>query len=64
MSTKKSSDVKIFYGEQVRKARKKLGLNQSKFAEPLGIKGNSLSDIERGVNMLTPALKELILFRY
>ena len=42
-------------GERVREVRKKLGLTLEKFGEKIGMKKNSISQIENGKNNLTDA---------
>ncbi len=43
-------------GNRVKKLRKELGLTQEEFGEKLGLKKNSISQIENGVNSLTEQL--------
>jgi len=52
------------FGERVRAARKQLKLSQEKFAEPIGIKGNSLSEIESGKKAMSLAVKKLMISHY
>ena len=40
-------------GERIREVRKALGLTLEKFGDKLGVKKNTLSALERGVNGLT-----------
>lgn len=46
--------------ERIRQLRKALGLTLEKFGEPLGVKKNSLSQIENGINGLTEQLLKAI----
>lgn len=46
--------------ERIRQLRKSLGLTLEKFGEPLGVKKNSLSQIENGINGLTEQLLKAI----
>lgn len=46
--------------ERIRQLRKTLGLTLEKFGEPLGVKKNSLSQIENGINGLTEQLLKAI----
>ncbi|MBS4981915.1 MAG: helix-turn-helix transcriptional regulator [Lachnospiraceae bacterium] len=41
---------------RIRQLRKELGLTQEKFGEKLGLKKNSISQIENGINSLTEQL--------
>lgn len=47
-------------GERVRKIRKSLGLTLEKFGEKIGIKKNSVSQIENGINNLTEQMAKSI----
>lgn len=42
--------------DRIKLLRKKLGLTQEKFGEKIGLKKNSISQIENGVNSLTEQL--------
>jgi transcriptional regulator with XRE-family HTH domain len=44
----------VMTGEQLRQARKRLGMTQKEFAEAIGMQTNSLAMIERG---LRPVVK-------
>lgn len=52
------------YGERVKKIRKTLGLSQSEFGKSIGLKANSISDIERGINNLKETNIKLICSTY
>lgn len=47
-------------GERIREVRKALGLTLEKFGERIGIKKNSVSQIENGVNNLTEQMTKAI----
>ena len=47
-------------GERVREIRKALGLTLEKFGDKLGVKKNTLSALERGVNGLTDQMAKSI----
>lgn len=47
-------------GERIRDVRKALGLTLEKFGERIGIKKNSVSQIENGVNNLTEQMTKAI----
>lgn len=47
-------------GERVREVRKSLGLTLEKFGEKIGIKKNSVSQIENGINNLTEQIAKSI----
>lgn len=47
-------------GDRVREVRKRAGLTLEKFGEQIGLKRNSLSQIENNVNNLSPALAKAI----
>ena len=51
-------------GERVREIRKALGLTLERFGEKLGVKRNSLSQIEHGVNGLTDQMAKAICREY
>lgn len=51
-------------GERVRKIRKTLGLTLDKFGEKLGVKKNSVSQIENDVNSLTDQMARAICREY
>lgn len=56
LSGKKSErEVKLLH-DRIKLLRKKLGLTQEKFGEKIGLKKNSISQIENGVNSLTEQL--------
>ena len=59
-SQKDNKDV----GKRIRDIRKFLKKTQSEFAKPLGIKGNSLSEIESGNRGISHAVKQLMIFHY
>lgn len=46
--------------ERIKKLRKELGLTQEKFGERIGIKKNSLSQIENGINNVTEQILKSI----
>jgi transcriptional regulator with XRE-family HTH domain len=50
--SRKSSSKKHF-GERVLELRKRLGLSQEEFANPLGVKKSAISQIENGTNMMS-----------
>ncbi|ETI96892.1 MAG: Toxin-antitoxin system, antitoxin component, Xre family, partial [Intestinibacter bartlettii DORA_8_9] len=41
------------YGEKVKKIRKYFNLSQKDFGEKIGLKANSVSNIENNINTLT-----------
>ena len=47
-------------GERIREVRKALGLTLEKFGERIGIKKNSVSQIENGINNLTEQMTKAI----
>lgn len=47
-------------GERIREVRKALGLTLEKFGERIGVKKNSVSQIENGVNNLTEQMTKAI----
>ena len=47
-------------GERVREIRKSLNLTLEKFGEKIGIKKNSVSQIENGINNLTDLMAKSI----
>ena len=51
-------------GERVREIRKNLGLTLEKFGDKIGLKKNSLSQIEHGVNNLTDQIAKAICREY
>lgn len=51
-------------GERIREVRKALGLTLEKFGEKLGVKKNTLSALERGVNGLTDQMAKAICREY
>lgn len=51
-------------GERIKEIRKSLGLTLEKFGEPLGVKKNSISQIETGKNGLTDQLAKAICREY
>lgn len=51
-------------GERLKAARKSLGLTLEKFGEKLGIKKNTLSQLENGVNSLTDQMIRSICREY
>lgn len=51
-------------GERVREIRKALGLTLEKFGEKLGVKRNSLSQVENGRNSLTDQMAKAICREY
>ncbi len=51
-------------GERVKYLRKELGLTLEKFGEPLGVKKNSVSQIENGHNSLTDQMAKAICREY
>ena len=51
-------------GERVREIRKALGLTLEKFGDKLGVKKNTLSALERGVNGLTDQMAKAICREY
>lgn len=46
----------LLLNNRIRQLRKELGLTQEKFGEKLGLKKNSISQIENGINSLTEQL--------
>jgi transcriptional regulator with XRE-family HTH domain len=50
----------VTQGERIREVRKALGLTLEKFGERIGIKKNSVSQIENGVNNLTEQMTKAI----
>lgn len=65
MSTKKHRKAKIILiGEEIRELRKQKKMSQAEFGRLLGIKGNTLSDIERGVRAPTKRLLMLLQTRF
>ena len=52
------------FRKNLRIIRKKLGLTQSKFAEPLGIKGSTISSMERGITNPSNSVLDLIEIKY
>ena len=51
-------------GERIREVRKALGLTLEKFGDKLGVKKNTLSALERGVNGLTDQMAKSICREY
>ena len=51
-------------GERIREVRKALGLTLEKFGDKLGVKKNTLSALERGVNGLTDQMAKAICREY
>ena len=51
-------------GERIKKIRKALGLTQEKFGKQLGMKSNSISQLEKGVNNLTDQMARAICREY
>lgn len=51
-------------GERIREVRKALGLTLEKFGDKLGVKKNTLSALERGVNGLTAQMAKAICREY
>ena len=51
-------------GERIREVRKKIGLTLEKFGEKIGIKKNSVSQIENGINNLTEQMTKAICREY
>lgn len=51
-------------GERIREVRKTLGLTLEKFGEKIGIKKNSVSQIENGINNLTEQMTKAICREY
>ena len=51
-------------GERIREVRKALGLTFEKFGDKLGVKKNTLSALERGVNGLTDQMAKAICREY
>ncbi len=51
-------------GERIKEIRKTLNLTLEKFGEPLGVKKNSISQIETGKNGLTDQLAKAICREY
>ncbi len=63
MTSKTIDEPKKIYGERIRSFRKYLGLTLERFAQPLSIKGNSVSDYERGKARASEAvLRELEMY--
>lgn len=56
LSGKKSEREVKLLRDRIKLLRKKLGLTQEKFGEKIGLKKNSISQIENGVNSLTEQL--------
>lgn len=60
MTSKLLDEPKKIFGERIRLFRKHLGLTLERFAQPLSIKGNTVSDYERGKARASEAvLREL-----
>ena len=51
-------------GERIREIRKELGLTLEKFGEKLGVKKNSISQLENGKNSLTNQMTKSICREY
>lgn len=51
-------------GERIREIRKELGLTLEKFGEKLGVKKNSISQLENGKNSLTDQMTKSICREY
>lgn len=51
-------------GERIKEIRKALGLTQEKFGKQLGMKSNSISQLEKGVNNLTDQMAKAICREY
>ena len=51
-------------GERIRSIRKELGLTLEKFGEKLGVKKNSISQLENGKNSLTDQMAKSICREY
>lgn len=51
-------------GERIREIRKALGLTLEKFGEKLGVKKNSISQLENGINTLTDQMARSICREY
>lgn len=51
-------------GERIKEIRKALGLTQEKFGKQLGMKSNSISQLEKGVNNLTDQMSKAICREY
>ena len=51
-------------GERIREVRKALGITLEKFGDKLGVKKNTLSALERGVNGLTDQMAKAICREY
>ena len=51
-------------GERVKEIRKALGLTLEKFGEPLGVKKQTVSRIENGVNNITEQMAKAICREY
>ena len=51
-------------GERIREVRKALGLTLEKFGDKLGVKKNTLSALDRGVNGLTDQMAKAICREY
>ncbi|NDY42894.1 helix-turn-helix transcriptional regulator [Dissulfurirhabdus thermomarina] len=64
MSTSFSEDPTTGLGGRLRRIRKTLGLTQRKFAEPIGISGSYISDIEKGKARPSSAVLQLLEIRY
>lgn len=45
---------------RIKEVRKTVGLTQEKFGERIGIKSNSLSQVENGVNSVSPQLRTAV----
>ena len=64
MPTKKSHSENNIIGKRIRRIRKALKLNQAQFSQPIGIKGNTLSEIENGNRGISQAVKQLMIIHY